>query len=505
MEFMIIAGSEGNDIKLSVAAGALLDDLVGSAIEATPTANDLQLISIQRRRKRILREARSLFSPFDVERGAHVYKLLTIAIWVICFGSIAFVLYSGHGRISVISQILVAYLVALFVGWCLHYCSILLQHLSFRMHFRLLAGVGIIGFSSTLFWWLSPFSPIHPQPEVVANIQPIDSHMGKSSGVMLSGTALLAPNTDLWILTRQQDRSWPVTRVEIDRRTGQWNAQVPSEYLSGRNEPFTIATVVVPRKESKQLENYLSMSHQIGIVPPIVMPAGSNVQKEFDFDTSPAPNRRTVPTPSPSPASSSSSPKHYPHGGGWNTPLMVDMAHYLDPDQRVSLQRQVKTVSEQIDEMPDDAGLYKKRAYLLTELGDQDGAERDFTQAILFTADAESFNGRGLAFLRKGRLEEAIEDFQIAARVEPSNTNFINNLYFAEDIQSNIEDVIGYLQATAAYRPADVEVKFRLGRVFKEHGDIELAKQAFAAIAKSNDNSLKKRALVELSALDAGK
>jgi tetratricopeptide (TPR) repeat protein len=186
-------------------------------------------------------------------------------------------------------------------------------------------------------------------------------------------------------------------------------------------------------------------------------------------------------------------------------PPNLDFTPNPDRARRALLEKRLAAASDRIASNRGDPVALIERGLLLSDLGDQDAAEKDFNEGLLSGLSAEGINGRGLARLRKGRLEEARSDFLVACSLQPSNVSFVGNLDDAEAIADDLEMTVKYLLAALVHRPTDGEICFRLGLAYVRRGDLKDAREWLAKAIANGDALVRERAEIELDLLGTGR
>ena len=119
--------------------------------------------------------------------------------------------------------------------------------------------------------------------------------------------------------------------------------------------------------------------------------------------------------------------------------------------------------------------------YMLHAMGNYESAIEFFRASIAIhpTADAHTFLGWSLSHL--GRIEEAIEQCQIATRLDPDFGNPYNDIGVYLISLGRVDEAIAWLEkAIAAKRYCCYQfAHFNLGRVFLARARIDEAKRAF--------------------------
>ncbi len=470
-----------------------VDGLILYAIKETPALDDAQLKLVQAKRRRILRIVDYLFLPPSFEAFFRSHRAAVSIISILSAMGVATLLILGHNRVSIIGQLFLSYLAAIVGSWCLYFFGIILARDLSQVFGVVVLTIGIASFPGLLWLGLSPFSPIQAHPKLASNLAIIDGN-NATHGAVVAGEALLPPNTHLWVLVGRENHWWPLHEAQINRINGQWKVEVTSEELRRAGCEVTVGVVPVTANGHRLFESYLQSAAKPELSPSIMLPVGASVEQSFSFKLPDCVKPSGPPPP--------------PHGKGpedGTVPYQPDPLPVLDPARRVRLEGELADASERLEGSRDNPAEYNRRGLLYSDLGDEDAAEADFNQSILLAVSAESVNGRGLARLRKGRLEEAMADFRFAHNLDPKSVSYVINLEKAQHFAGHVEDAIKYFEAVLIHRPADGEVYFRLGVAYKQHGDLGLAHDALVKAVANGDALLKQRAADELRSLDAGK
>ena len=86
-----------------------------------------------------------------------------------------------------------------------------------------------------------------------------------------------------------------------------------------------------------------------------------------------------------------------------------------------------------------------------------------------------AYNNGGFALMDKGRIDEAIEYFQIAIRLDPRDEKAFNNLGLAYKSKGLYDEAIDQFHAALSLRPDDPEVHNNLGVIYKYKGMFDKA------------------------------
>ena len=94
-------------------------------------------------------------------------------------------------------------------------------------------------------------------------------------------------------------------------------------------------------------------------------------------------------------------------------------------------------------------------------------------------SNARGHYNLGLAFAKKGRLEEAIQAFQTTLKLDPREAKARLNLGLIYDQQGRSEEAINELQAALTFDPKDANIHYNLGVIFGRQKRLEEAVKAF--------------------------
>lgn len=87
-------------------------------------------------------------------------------------------------------------------------------------------------------------------------------------------------------------------------------------------------------------------------------------------------------------------------------------------------------------------------------------------------------NALGIS-LDSSRLEEAVEHYLAALRIEPDYIEAHNNLGIALEIQGRPDEAIGHFQEALRAKPDDLKLHFNLGNIFLKKGQMDQAVQHY--------------------------
>ncbi len=137
---------------------------------------------------------------------------------------------------------------------------------------------------------------------------------------------------------------------------------------------------------------------------------------------------------------------------------------------------------------------YNNGGLALMERGRIDEALDYFHTAVrLDPANASAFNNLGLAYKTKGMFDEAIEQFQKALSISPDDPEVHNNLGVAYKYKGLYEKAKEQCQIALSLKPDYAEAHFNLGSIYLETGALDKAKEEFEAGLKMRPDDQKAR------------
>lgn len=128
---------------------------------------------------------------------------------------------------------------------------------------------------------------------------------------------------------------------------------------------------------------------------------------------------------------------------------------------------------------PSCASAHFNMAVTFVQAGQLDEAEAHYRQALPGRPTAETHNGLGYVLARKGRTDEAFEEFENAIDVDPSYTPAYNNLAEALAREGRFEEAERYYERSLAVKPSPA-VYNALGVVQRRLGKTDEAEDQFA-------------------------
>jgi tetratricopeptide (TPR) repeat protein len=88
---------------------------------------------------------------------------------------------------------------------------------------------------------------------------------------------------------------------------------------------------------------------------------------------------------------------------------------------------------------------------------------------------ADVHNNLGNVFLRQGRMDEAVAQFQKALAINPKDANTHYNLGNAFRQQGGVNEAIAHFQMALAIKPQFAEAHYNLGNAFLQQGHVDEA------------------------------
>lgn len=111
---------------------------------------------------------------------------------------------------------------------------------------------------------------------------------------------------------------------------------------------------------------------------------------------------------------------------------------------------------------------------------------------------AEAHSNLGSAYYSLGRIDEAIEEFRIAAKSSGSNAYFHHHLGVLQYQLKNYDDAIDQFKKALAREPQLADARFYLGECYLKKGDESRAIKEFEATLELDPNYLSARAKLNL-------
>jgi tetratricopeptide (TPR) repeat protein len=172
-------------------------------------------------------------------------------------------------------------------------------------------------------------------------------------------------------------------------------------------------------------------------------------------------------------------------GGAALADTAADCSQSEDPDLRIEACTQLVQRS---DQPPDElARAYKNRGSAYAEIGNQDQAIADFTQAIALNPDyAIAFAARGQAKLAKGDFDGAIGDYTETIRFKASYPAAFVSRGYAYLVKGDFDHAIADFSEAIRLAPRSVIALNNRGLAHKQKGELDLAIQDYTAALMLN-------------------
>ena len=123
---------------------------------------------------------------------------------------------------------------------------------------------------------------------------------------------------------------------------------------------------------------------------------------------------------------------------------------------------------------------YSNRGFAYGTKGQHDDAIQDYDQAIeLDPSNAIVYNNRGIAYSDKGQLDRAIEDYDQAIKLNPSDAIFYNNRGFAYSNKGQLDHAIQDYDQAIKLDPSDAIVYYNRGIAYSAKGQLDRAIQDY--------------------------
>jgi tetratricopeptide (TPR) repeat protein len=139
---------------------------------------------------------------------------------------------------------------------------------------------------------------------------------------------------------------------------------------------------------------------------------------------------------------------------------------------------------------------YNNLGIALMDKGRIDEAVENFQIALRLdpsNANATAFNNLGVAYKTKGLYDKAIEQFQTALRIKPDDPETHNNLGVAYRYKGMYSQAIEQHRIALTLRPDFADAHFNLGIIYLDFGDKYKAREEFEAGLKIKPDDQKAR------------
>ncbi|MGC2062233.1 MAG: tetratricopeptide repeat protein, partial [Thermodesulfovibrionales bacterium] len=140
---------------------------------------------------------------------------------------------------------------------------------------------------------------------------------------------------------------------------------------------------------------------------------------------------------------------------------------------------------------------YNNGGFALMDKGRIDEAIEYFQTAIrLDPADEKAFNNLGLAYKAKGLYDKAIDQFRAALTLSPDDAEVHNNLGVVFKYKGMSVEAIEEHRIALRLRPAYAEAHFNLGVIYLDSGALDKAREEFEAGLKIKPDDQKARQML---------
>jgi protein O-mannosyl-transferase len=113
---------------------------------------------------------------------------------------------------------------------------------------------------------------------------------------------------------------------------------------------------------------------------------------------------------------------------------------------------------------------------IFVKQGKMDEAIAQFQKALVITpGNADAHDNLGVVYAKQGRMEEAIAQFQKALVIIPDNADAYDNLGVIFAKQGKMDEAIQYYQKALTINPGFADAEFSLGSAFLQQGQVEEA------------------------------
>jgi len=147
--------------------------------------------------------------------------------------------------------------------------------------------------------------------------------------------------------------------------------------------------------------------------------------------------------------------------------------------------------ADTVKKSPDDVVPHQNLAVALRDVGDADGALKHFEMAYALKPNEETSYNLGLAFKKKGLLDQAIAQYQKTLAFNPNNPETINNLGNALLEKGSIDDAIAQYRRSVALTPQYPLGHMNLGIAYLKKGLLDQAIEQLSRFVELQPGSLK--------------
>ena len=107
--------------------------------------------------------------------------------------------------------------------------------------------------------------------------------------------------------------------------------------------------------------------------------------------------------------------------------LLTELKLVWAAERKNDLLKRIVSLNDAVARQPADAELYVRRGEAYAELGEFDKALADFEKVVLLMPVADAFLGHGSMHMRRGDITAALDDFNRAIEMEPTNAMAYSN------------------------------------------------------------------------------
>lgn len=160
--------------------------------------------------------------------------------------------------------------------------------------------------------------------------------------------------------------------------------------------------------------------------------------------------------------------------------LLLTASVQADVSSLEQVQKQIDSISMQIDKSPENASLYIKRGEHYFQVHDFDSADEDFTIAIGLDSSLDAaWYGRGLARGRMGYIDDGIADLTVYLKRHPDNSKALTKrgvryLWKGDKVNAQRD-----LEKAIRIKPDNAEAHDDLGVILAQNGNYVQAIEHF--------------------------
>src|SRR5882762_6881299 len=118
--------------------------------------------------------------------------------------------------------------------------------------------------------------------------------------------------------------------------------------------------------------------------------------------------------------------------------------------------------------------------------------------------EAARRNGRGAAFLRDGKVDEAITELKRAAELAPSSAVITTNLAFAYDKGGKADEAVTAYRKVLELEPANAIARNNLGNLLTRQGQYEEATREFEELLRRDPDNASAKTNLEIATKNQG-